>query len=63
MTSVSFWGIMQRRMVSFTDILGQRIHPIFKGQEVQEENDFLTLEDGTNMLSPNIGSGSPFDAA
>jgi hypothetical protein len=25
--------------------------------------DFLTLEDGTDMLSQNVGKGLPFDAA
>jgi hypothetical protein len=28
--------------------------PILKGQEVQEENDFLTLEDGTDGLETSV---------
>jgi hypothetical protein len=32
-----FWGVTQHRVVIFTDVSGQRIGPIFKGQEVQEE--------------------------
>jgi hypothetical protein len=39
--------------------LGQCIGPIFKGQDVQEE-EFLTLEDGTDELSQNFGKGLPF---
>jgi hypothetical protein len=36
--------------------------PIFKGQEIQVL-DFLTLEDGTDTLSRNVGKGLPLDAA
>jgi len=35
----------------FADVLGQHINPMFKGQAVQKVLDYLTLEDGTNMLS------------
>jgi hypothetical protein len=38
--------------------LGQRIGPIF-----QVFLDSLTLEDGTDTLSLNVGKGLPFDAA
>jgi hypothetical protein len=33
----------------------QSIGPILKGQEFQEEKDFLAFEDGTDTLSPNVG--------
>jgi hypothetical protein len=36
--------------------------PSSKGQEVQEENYFLTREDRTNPLSRNVGKGLPLDA-
>jgi hypothetical protein len=42
------WDFTQRRLV-VTDILGQLISPIFKGQAVQEEF-CLTLEGGTERL-------------
>ena len=45
----------------FTGVSGQRIGSIFKGLEVQEEKDFLTLEDGSDTLSRNIGKGLPLD--
>ena len=48
--------------LSFTDVSWQRICPIFKGQEVQEQKkrfffDFLTLDDGAYTLSRNVGKG------
>jgi hypothetical protein len=43
----------------FTDVSGQRIGPIFKGQDV---HDYLTFEDGTDTLYRNVGKGLPFDA-
>jgi hypothetical protein len=49
-----------RSLQSFTDVSGQRIGPILKDQEVL---DFLTLEDGTDTLSRNVGKGLPLDAA
>ena len=57
-----FWDITQRRVVILYRRSGQHIGPIFKGQEVQEE-DFFTLEDGTDRLSRNVGKGLPLDAA
>jgi hypothetical protein len=39
------------------------IFPIFKGQEVEEFFDFLTLEDWTDMWDRNVGKGLPLDAA
>jgi hypothetical protein len=57
MISVLFWGITQRLTASITDVSGQCIGPIFKGQDVQEEKYFLTLEDGTDMLSRNVSKG------
>jgi hypothetical protein len=38
-----------------TDVLGQRLGPIFKCQELQKDLDFLTREDGTDRLSRNVG--------
>jgi hypothetical protein len=47
----------------FTDVSGQHIGRIFKGQDVQEEKkDFLALEDGIDTLSRNIGKQLPRDA-
>jgi hypothetical protein len=48
---------------SFTDVSGQSIGPIFKGQNVLFFLDFMTLEDGTDALSRNFGKGLPHDAA
>jgi hypothetical protein len=58
--SALFWDITQCRVVILYRCFGQCINPIFKGKEVQE--DFLTVEDGTDMLSQNVGEG-PLDAA
>jgi hypothetical protein len=38
-----------------TDVSGQRFGPIFKSQELHEDLDFLTREDGTGRLSRNVG--------
>jgi hypothetical protein len=40
----------------FTDVWGQLIDPVFKGQTVQKEFffDFLDLEDGANTMSRNV---------
>ena len=43
-------------------VLGWPIGPIFKGQEIQEFLDFLTLEDGADWLSWNIGKELPLYA-
>jgi hypothetical protein len=48
---------------SFTDVSGQSFGPIVKVQEVLFFLGFLTLEDGTEMLSRNVGKGLPLDAA
>jgi hypothetical protein len=42
MRPVFFSGITQRCIVIVTDVSGQHIGPIFKGQEVQEEKKFWT---------------------
>jgi hypothetical protein len=42
-----------------TDVTGQRIGSIFKGHE----SGILTLEDGTDTLSRNVGKQLPHDAA
>jgi hypothetical protein len=48
----------------FTDVSGQHIGPIFKDQEVEDKRHlvFLTLEDGTDALSRNIGKQLTLDA-
>ena len=38
-----------------TDVSEQHIRPIFTGQQVQILFEFLTLEDGTDRLSRNVG--------
>jgi hypothetical protein len=43
------------------DFWGKTIGPIFMGQSVQE--DCLTLEDGTETLSRNVGNELPIYAA
>jgi hypothetical protein len=40
------------------DVSVQPVGPILKGQEI-----FLTLEDGTDMLSRNVGTELPLLAA
>jgi hypothetical protein len=46
-----------------TDVSGQPIGPIFKGQEVQLSAwDFLTIEEGTDRLSLNVGTELPLNA-
>jgi hypothetical protein len=37
--------------------------PIFKGKEIQEDLNFITVEDGTDRLYRNIGKESPLYAA
>jgi hypothetical protein len=46
-----------------TDVSGQNISPIFKGQEVLFFLDFLTLEDRTDRLSRSVGTELPLNAA
>jgi hypothetical protein len=36
---------------------------MFKGLKVKEGKEFLTLEDGTDTLSQNVGKGLPFNTA
>jgi hypothetical protein len=40
----------------FTDVSGQRICPIFKGKQAQEDLDSLTFEHGTDMFSQNVNN-------
>jgi len=42
-----------------TDVSGQTINPIFEGQAVHN----LTLEDGTDNLSRNVGKCLPAQGA
>jgi hypothetical protein len=54
------WDLRSYRMLCsvhrqlVTDVLGQPIGPIFKGQAVQQILDCLTLQDGTDWLSWNV---------
>jgi len=53
MISALVWDVM-RCMVILTDVSGQLIGSMFKGQETQGEGfsmDLLTLDDGTDKLS------------
>jgi hypothetical protein len=64
MRSAQVWDITQRGVVIQTDISGQPIDPILKGQEVPRgKTDCLTLKGGTDTLSRNVGKGLPLDAA
>jgi len=42
-----------------TDDSGHPINPIFKVQELLDSFEFLTLEDGTDRLSPIVGKKLP----
>jgi hypothetical protein len=53
MRSSVFWRVMPGRLV-VTDVSGQPIGSILKGQAIPE--DCLTLEDGTDRLFRNVGS-------
>jgi hypothetical protein len=70
MRSALFWDITRRLVVLFTDVSGQRIGPIFTGQESEKERKkasnllgLLTREDGTDTLSQIVGKQLPHDAA
>jgi hypothetical protein len=54
-------GATQRRVLIVYRRFGTTYRPHFKGQEVQEE--ILTLEDGTDTLSRNVGKQLLHDAA
>ena len=49
-------------MAVFTDVSGQHVGPIFKGQSVQGELflERLTLDDGTENLYRNVSNKLPF---
>jgi len=53
MRSSLFLDVRRRRLVH-TDVAGQCVGPIFKGQAVQEGLDCVTLETGTDRLSRNV---------
>ena len=57
MRSALFWDFTPRRMAFLTDVSGQSIPPVFKGQ------DPFTLEDGLARLSQNAGKELPFYAS
>ena len=50
-------GCYTRLSLFVTDVSGESISPIFKGQAVQE--DLLNFEDGTDMLFQNFGNQLP----
>jgi hypothetical protein len=52
--SVFFWDIRQRRVVILFRRFGKPIGPMITVQEVQEG--YLTLEDGSDMLSRKVGT-------
>jgi hypothetical protein len=55
--STLFWDITQRRVAISYGSFENTIGPILlKDKEVQEENNFLALEGGTNRLSQNVGN-------
>lgn len=56
MRSSLFWLVTECMLVIVTDILGQPVGPIFKGQAVKEE---CILEDGTNWMSWNFSKQTP----
>jgi len=56
----SFFLILDSLGRFVTDVSGQRIVPIFKGQDVQE--DIFALEDGTDTLSRNVRDKSLYVA-
>jgi hypothetical protein len=55
-----FLDITQRRAVILYRRFGTTYRSHLNGQGVQ---DFLTLEDGTDRLSRNVGKGLPLDDA
>jgi hypothetical protein len=62
--SVLFRGITQRRVVILYWRFGTAYQSHLQGSRSPRIFlDFLMLEDGTNMLSQNIGKGSPLDTA
>jgi hypothetical protein len=58
-TSELFWDITQRRMVIIYRRFGITYRSYLEGFFL----DFLTLEDGTDMLYRNVGKELPLDAA
>jgi hypothetical protein len=48
-------------MVVFTEVSGQHVGPIFKGQAVKGEFflEYLILDDGTENLYPNVSNKLP----
>jgi hypothetical protein len=67
MTSALFWDITQRRVVILYRRFGTTYRSNLKGSSYHEVMksflDFLTREDGTDMLSRNVGKQLPHDAA
>jgi hypothetical protein len=54
MRSSLFWDVTQHKLV-VTDVSGQPVGPVFRGQVVQEP-DFLTIKNWTDRLSRNVGN-------
>jgi hypothetical protein len=58
MRTALVWVIRQRVVARPTDVSVQPVGPTLQGQEF-----FLILEDGTDMLSQNVGKELPVLAA
>jgi hypothetical protein len=56
-----FWDVPWRRLVAGYRHFGKNISPIFNGQAVQ--GDYLTLEEGKDMLPRNVGNRLPVYSA
>jgi len=59
MRSAGFWNFRQREWQFVTDVSGQSICHIFKGQSFH----WLMFEDGNDRLSRNVGNNLPIYAA
>jgi hypothetical protein len=60
---LSYFDFTHHRMAIRSDVSRQPICPVFKGQVVQQVLDCLNIEDGTDMLSRNVGTDLPLYAA
>jgi hypothetical protein len=56
-------GILRSVTLFFTAVSRQPIGSVLQGQEIQESQDFLTLEYGTNRSSQNVGKELPLYAS
>jgi hypothetical protein len=61
-----FWGVTQRRVVILYRRFGTTYQSHLQGSRSQRRKlvlEFLTLENGTDTLSRNVGKGLPLDVA